>query len=79
MLFIDVAPNRPVRSPFAHIVRALFGRLRAIRGERKRRAALRDLLFMPEHRLRDLGLRREELLEALERRHAHPGSPDRFN
>lgn len=79
MIFIDVAPSRPVRSPFAHIVRTLAGRLRTVSSERKRRAALRDLLFTPEHRLRDLGLRREELLEALERRHAHPSGPGHFN
>ena len=79
MLFVDVAPNRPVRSPFAHIVRALAGRLRIISREHERRPTLQSLLFMPEHRLRDLGLRREELLEALERRHGRPGSPDHFN
>ena len=79
MIFIDVAPYRPAPSPFARIVRVLAGWLRDARGDRKRRAALRDLLFMPEHRLRDLGLRREELLEALERRHAQLGSPDHFN
>ena len=50
---------------------------RACRAES--RAALQDLLFMPEHRLRDLGLRREELIDALERRRMHPGGPDHFN
>lgn len=79
MIFIDVAPHPPVQSPFARIVRALAGRLRTISDEHKRRAALQSLFFMPEHRLRDLGIRREELLEALERRHAQPGGPDHFN
>ena len=79
MTFIDVTPNHPVRSPLAHLVLAAVKWLRTARAERKSRAALQDLLFMPEHSLRDLGLRREELLEALERRRMHPGGPDHFN
>ena len=79
MIFIDIAPYHPARAPFAQIVHALAARLRRFHGERHRRAALRELLFMPEHRLRDLGLRREELLEALESRHAQPGGPNHFN
>ena len=79
MTIIEVAPNHPVRSPLAHLVLTAVKWVNDARARRKSRAALQNLLFMPEHRLRDLGLRREELLEALERRHARPGSPDHFN
>lgn len=79
MIFIDIVPYHPARPPFIQIVQVLAARLRRLHGERHRRAALRDLLFMPEHRLRDLGLSREDLLEALERRHAQPGNPNHFN
>ena len=79
MTFIDVTPNHPVRSPLAHLVLAAVKWLGKTRAQRKHRAALQDLFFMPEHRLRDLGLRREDLLEAIERRRMHPGGPDHFN
>ena len=79
MVLFDAVADRPARSPIARIVQGVAKWVADARAERKRRTALQALLFMPEHRLRDLGIRREELLEALERRHGRPGSSGHFN
>lgn len=64
MVLFDVAAYRPARSPIARLVRGIAGWLAAAHAERQRRIAFHSLLFAPEHRLRDLGIRREELLQA---------------
>ena len=79
MIFIDVTAAQPVRSPIVGILHSVAQWVADIRAERKRKTALQALLFMPEHRLSDLGIRREELLEALERRNGRPAGPDHFN
>lgn len=69
MVFIDVAVDTIVHSPPAGIFRAIARWIAEVRAENKRKATLQSLLFAPEHRLRDLGFDREELVQALQRRH----------
>lgn len=69
MVFIDVAVDTVVHSPTAGIFRTLAKWIAHARTENKRKATLQSLLFAPEHRLRDLGIDREELVQALQHRH----------
>jgi uncharacterized protein YjiS (DUF1127 family) len=78
MIFIDVVTDQPARSPIVGVLHDIAGWMVDAKARRKRTAALQDLLFMPEHRLRDLGLRREDVREALVRG-ARPAGPDQFN
>ena len=68
MVFVDVTPTRPVTLPISRIFHGLAKRLEDARIERAKRLALQSLLVAPEHKLRDIGIRREEVLQALERR-----------
>ena len=68
MVFVDVTPTRPVTLPIARFFHGLAKWLEDARIERAKRLALQSLLFAPEHRLRDIGIRREEVLQAMERR-----------
>jgi uncharacterized protein YjiS (DUF1127 family) len=68
MVFVDVTPRRPVQFPIARIFASVARWLADARTERAKRMALQSLLFAPEHRLRDIGIRREEVLQAMERR-----------
>jgi hypothetical protein len=63
-----VTADRPVQFPFASGFHAVVQWVAAGRAERARKAAMQSLLFAPEHRLRDLGISREQLLEAIETR-----------
>ena len=67
MVFVDVTPRRPVQFSIARAFHGLAKWLADARTARAKRKALQDLLFAPEHRLRDLGIRREEVLQAIER------------
>jgi hypothetical protein len=58
--------DHPASSPVAGLAGAVRGWFAARRAERTQHAALQSLLFAPEHRLRDLGIRREELIQAME-------------
>lgn len=58
--------DHPVRSPLAGLLRAARSWFDARRTERSKHEALQGLLFAPEHRLRDLGIRREDLIQAME-------------
>lgn len=60
--------DRPASLPFATCVRAIARWFAARREAEVKSAAIRDLLFAPEHRLRDLGITREELIDAIEAR-----------
>jgi uncharacterized protein YjiS (DUF1127 family) len=69
MAFADFIPtDRPVQVPLADGFRAVVRWIAARRIARARKAVLRGLLFAPEHRLRDLGISRYELLRAIEGR-----------
>jgi len=68
MVLVDVVHDRLVRHPVARVFRAVARWLAERRAERRRRAALQDLLFAPDHRLRDMGVTRDELIRAIERR-----------
>jgi uncharacterized protein YjiS (DUF1127 family) len=67
MLLVDVAADRSVQSPIARVFRGLARSVADARAKRERKTALQDLLFASEHRLRDLGISREELIQAMER------------
>jgi hypothetical protein len=67
MTFADLAQtDSPARFVVADCFRAVLRWVAARRVARARRAALQGLLFAPEHRLRDLGISRDELLRAIE-------------
>ena len=58
--------DHPVRSPLSGFARAVRTWFVARSVERAQHQAMQSLLFAPEHRLRDLGIRREELIQAME-------------
>ncbi len=68
MSLADFAPAHRIAFSFAiaGLGRILAQWIATRRVERAQEAALRDLLFAPEHRLRDLGIRREQLIMAME-------------
>ncbi len=67
MALADFAPAaRP--SIIGSAVHSLVQALVARRAARARQAALDDLLFMPEHRLRDLGIDPQQLHQAIDAR-----------
>jgi uncharacterized protein YjiS (DUF1127 family) len=67
MTFADFAPSHRITvAPGANLVAAVAGWLGARHARRRRAAALQELLFAPEHRLRDLGISREELVRTME-------------
>jgi uncharacterized protein YjiS (DUF1127 family) len=67
MALVDSTPAyRPVRSSVARVFRAVANWLAARRAEHARHVALQSLLSEPEHRLRDLGITREELIHTME-------------
>ena len=68
MVLVDVVHDRPVRHSVARAFHAIAQWLTERRAERRRRVALQDLLFAPEYRLRDMGVSRDELMQAIERR-----------
>jgi len=63
MALADFAPAEPFA---AGLVQTFAAWLTARRARRQQEAALQTLLFAPEHRLRDLGISREELVQAME-------------
>ena len=73
MVFIDVTARNAVQSPTIPIVWAIAKWVANTRDKRKKKATLQSLLFAPEHRLRDLGISREELLQALARHNGDGG------
>lgn len=67
MAFTDfTSTDRIVQFPVVAGFRAVLGWFAARRVARAKRAALHSLLFAPEHRLRDLGISRDELHRAIE-------------
>ena len=67
MALVDFAPAyRPAPSPVAGIFRTVAKWVGARRAEHAQHVALQSLLFAPEHRLRDLGISRQELTQAME-------------
>jgi uncharacterized protein YjiS (DUF1127 family) len=69
MTTVAVAPvDRSVQSPVARGLRAIVRWAAARRVAHARSEALNSLLFAPEHRLRDVGITREELIRAIEAR-----------
>ena len=62
------AADRSVRSPVARVVGAVARWAKARRAARAKQEVLHDLLFAPEHRLRDIGISREQLMRAIDDR-----------
>ena len=67
MAIADFAPaDRSVRLPFIRGFHAVADWVAARRAARAKRDALQSLLFAPEHRLRDIGITREQLIREIE-------------
>ena len=67
MTFADFASaHRPISTPVGGFSRAVAKWIAARRAERSQQATLQSLLFAPEHRLRDLGISREELIRVMQ-------------
>jgi uncharacterized protein YjiS (DUF1127 family) len=67
MALVDFAPAyRPAPSTLSGAFRAVANWVAARRAARAQQASLQTLLFAPEHRLRDLGISREQLVQAME-------------
>lgn len=72
MAFVDFASasvTRPTTAgtQSAGIFHRVAGWVARSLAERERQRVFRDLLFAPEHRLRDLGINRDDILTALSR------------
>ena len=71
MAIADFAPaDRSVRLPFTRSLHAVARWVAARRAARAKRDALQNLLFAPEHLLRDVGVTREQLIEQIGRKAA---------
>ena len=67
MAIADFTPvDRSVHFPLARVFHAIVRWVATRRAARAKRAALHSLLFAPEHRLRDVGITREQLSRAIE-------------
>ena len=67
MALVDFAPTRYVApSAGSSLLAAAVNWFIARRTGRAQEAALQSLLFAPEHRLRDLGISRAALMQALD-------------
>lgn len=67
MAITHFAPvDHSVQAPLARGLQAIARWVAARRAARAKRVALRSLLFAPEHRLRDVGITREQLIQAIE-------------
>jgi len=71
MAIADFAPaDRSVQSPLVRGYHTIVQLLAARRAARAKRDALQNLLFAPEHLLRDVGVTREQLIEQIGRKAA---------
>jgi hypothetical protein len=68
MALADFAPA-PHASILESTLRAVAGWLAASRQARRQQKALNDLLFMPEHRLRELGIDPARIVGTIDDRH----------
>lgn len=67
MATADFTPvDHPVQFPLARGFHAIVRWIAARRTARAKREQLLSLLFGPEHRLRDVGITREQLIRAIE-------------
>jgi uncharacterized protein YjiS (DUF1127 family) len=66
MALVDFAAAPSAVSPFATTVRAVGDWLARRRAAREQQLAMQSLLFMPQHRLDDLGISRDQLIAAME-------------
>lgn len=65
MALIEFAPAQPASSLFSAVRR--FNDWRSARRvAREQQLALQSLLFMPQHRLNDLGISRDQLIQTME-------------
>lgn len=70
MAIADFPADRSVQSIIARGAQALVRWVVARRAARQKRQALYNLLFAPEHLLRDVGVSREEVIERIGRKAA---------
>ena len=69
MALVDIPRDRVAGPSIARLYRAVARWLADRYARRQQKAVLQDLLFAPEHRLRDLGISREDLIRAIDHRH----------
>jgi uncharacterized protein YjiS (DUF1127 family) len=72
MTFITAGERPTGAAAHGRFLFGLWQRLARARSERRQRLALRALLQFDPHRLDDLGLCRQDVLDALARPHGHP-------
>lgn len=66
MALADFSPARPAQPSIASAFQAVVRWIATRRAERAQEATLQSLLFAPEPRLRDIGITREQLIQAME-------------
>ena len=66
MAIVDFAPSHRSTQSVARIFHAVGEWIAIRRAEHARYVALQQLMSEPEHRLRDLGIRREDLILSME-------------
>jgi hypothetical protein len=67
MTLVDFPPrSRFLRSPFSSVLQAILRGVNASQARRSKKATLQSLLFAPEWLLRDVGITREELVQAMQ-------------
>jgi uncharacterized protein YjiS (DUF1127 family) len=66
MAFADFTPARPAQVSIAGAFHVVVQWVSARRAKRAREATLQSLLFAPETRLQDIGISREQLIQAME-------------
>ncbi len=69
MALVDIPRDHVVGPSIVRLYRAVARRLADRYTRRQQKLVLQDLLFAPEHRLRDLGISREDLIRAIDHRH----------
>ena len=70
MAIVDFTPtHHSLELPLVRAIHAIARWVAARRTARAKRDALHVLLFAPEHRLRDLGITREQLIQMIETQH----------
>lgn len=66
MALVDFTPAQSAFSPIASTVRAVGDWHASRRAARAQRLAMQSLLHMPQHRLNDLGISHDQLIQAME-------------
>lgn len=69
MVLVDTSREHVAGSAIVRLYCAVARSVADRYARRQQKVVLKDLLFAPEHRLRDIGISREDLIRAIEHRH----------